>query len=131
MKQKQCTEHLWESFVKDEYSWKAGECFQALTNIRDLLDKKRTPLLVVMFPSLDFQKGIPVVPYAKYEYFKPIHDTVKDFCKKENINFLETYPYFEGECDVIQLSVHLNRKGYLIAAKAIAKYMGVNFSLES
>ena len=117
---KEARAHEWEAFQDGPYEWKKGACFNALKNIKQLLDERHISLLVTIFPSLDY--GSP--PYEKY-IFKIIDDSLKDFCEKENIEVLDLYPLFEGKNTetVTQKSWHLNKKGYLMAAEAIAGFV--------
>lgn len=120
LKRKEYRYHTWEGFIKKEFNWKKENCLNALKNIKKILDKEKIQLSVVIFPS--FEYGTP--SYKKYRY-KIVNDLVADFCKTENINCLDIYPFFEGKkiTDVIQNSGHLNKNGYLIVANAVFNHI--------
>lgn len=113
--------HSWEGFTRKEYAWKKKNCLNAIKNIKRFLDKRNTPLLVVMFPAFEYYDGTIPVYNNGYRY-KPVDDAVKDLCKRGDIDFLELYPFYENReaKDIRQESGHLNQKGYHIAAEAIA-----------
>jgi len=111
--------HSWENF-----DWRKERCAKVFKNMRDLLNERDTPLLVMLFPSIAYQSG-PIAPYEEYRYFKVIHDYIKAFCSEENIQVLDLYPYFEGRPakDLRQETGHLNREGYTLVADAIVEYL--------
>lgn len=117
--------HAWENF-----EWRKDRCFRAIKDMKDSLERRKIPFLVVIFPSLEYQSGT-VYSYSEYGNYKVITDLVMAYCKKENMHVLNLYPFFEGKKVeyVRQDGGHLNKEGYRIAAEATAAYIKDYFKL--
>ena len=116
--------HCWDAFTMEEYAWKKENCLRALGNIKTFLDRNRIPLLVVIFPSLEYLSG-EIPAYGDRYWYKCVDETIKLFCSEKSIDFLETYPFFAGKDvkDVMQPDGHLKKRGYLIAVDAIYEHL--------
>ena len=107
----------------------------ALGNIKDLLDEKGIPFLIVIFPALDYvgpsHQTVPV--YGETYKHKVIVDSIENFATKKGIPYLDLYPFYEGVKigKIRQETGHLNREGYLIAARAIAEYIIKHYKISS
>jgi len=122
LKQKWYHHNYWLAFNEKGYSWKKENCFKALKNINNLLDANNMPLVVVIFPCLEYNLPKP----GEKHVYKGVIDSVSAFCREEGIEVINLYPHFEGirTADIRQgPGGHLNRKGYSIAVKAISDYM--------
>ena len=116
-------DHLWYRNKEEtpQCYWVKGTPQRSLREIREWCDQHGAKAAVVIWPFLQSLETGAFYPFAK------MHELVRDFCRQENLSFLDLLPVLRGQqCTDLWVSpadMHPNERAQQIVTPALARLL--------